>query len=470
MCSIKEKTTSKLINLNSLLLINLDKGVDMQDKIEKKIVEPRTLPGFMELSPGDQILFNNIKDNIRKVFELYGFLPLDTPSIESAEVLLAKGGGETEKQVYRIDRGESKLCLIYDLTVPLAKYVAARSEELTFPFKRYQMSKVYRGERAQKGRFREFYQCDADIINRDNLSIINDAEVISVAYRIFNQLKIGDFTILINNRKLFSGLFQKLELEDERVEVLRIIDKIDKIGREKVREMLIDIKIPELKISRILNFISINGSNDEQIRKLEDLKITNPVFIKGLEELKELFNCLEIFGVPETNFRLNVSIARGLDYYTGTIFETYLNDNKNIGSICSGGRYDNLAEYYTDKKLPGVGMSIGLTRLFSELKERKLISTSKASISQVMVLPMTTEISSSLKILSALRENGIESEMNFENMKFKNKLNYANKLGIPFVVFIGEEELSSGLLTLKDMTSGEQQKLTLQQIISKLSN
>lgn len=435
----------------------------------KDIVKPKTLSGFMELSPNDQILFNKIKDSIRRNFELSGFLPLDTPTIESAEVLLAKAGGETEKQVYQITKGDNNLCLIFDLTVPLAKYVASRENELAFPFRRYQIAKVYRGERAQKGRFREFYQCDIDIIGRDKLSIECDAEVPSTIYRIFKELNIGDFTIYINNRKLFSGLLEELNITDKKVEVLRTIDKLDKVGQENVVSMLLEIGVSNEKINKILSFISITGSNEEQLKKIEKLGIKNEIFLTGLDELKSVLKDMENFGVPKQNFQLKLSIARGLDYYTGTIYETFLNKNKEFGSISSGGRYDNLAENYTDKKLPGVGMSIGLTRLFDFIKEKGLIQSQQNSISKIMVLPMTDNKSACIDVVAQLRKAGIASEINFEDTKFKNKLNYANKLGIPYVIFIGDEELSSNALTIKNMITGEQDKLTVNQIIDKLS-
>ena len=332
-------------------------------------VEPRTLPGFMELLPEDQIKFNGMVDKIRKSYERFGFLPIDTPIIESSDVLLAKAGGETEKQIYRFNKGENDLSLRFDLTVPLAKYVCEYYNDITFPFKRYQIGKVYRGERPQKGRYREFYQCDIDIIGDENLSIINDAEMPSVIYTTIKELGFEDFTIRINNRKLLNGLFEELDLEKISVEIMRVIDKIDKIGRDNVIKCLQDLKIDDGKIEKIMSFIEIKGNTDEKIKALEELNFSNDLFTTGLDELKSVVKYVRAFGVPDTHFKVDLTIARGLDYYTGTVYETFLNDYRELGSICSGGRYENLAEFYTDKKMPGVGVSIGLTKLFYKLNE-----------------------------------------------------------------------------------------------------
>ena len=326
--------------------------------------EPRTLAGFMELMPNEQILFEQMKEKIEKTYRKFGFLPLDTPILELSEVLLAKAGGETEKQIYRFDKGDTDISMRFDLTVPLAKYVAKNYGNLSFPFRRYQIGKVYRGERTQKGRFREFYQCDIDIIGDGEVSIANDAELPSVIYSIFTELGFSDFTIKINNRKILNGLFESLEQKDNAVEILRIIDKIEKIGKEAVIEELQKINVPENSIKGILDFIEIEGSTDEKIEKLNNLGIDNETYLKGLQELTQVIKYIRLFGIPESNFKVDLTIARGLDYYTGTVYETFLNEYRELGSVCSGGRYENLAENYTDKKLPGVGISIGLTRLF----------------------------------------------------------------------------------------------------------
>ena len=423
--------------------------------------EPRTLPGFMELLPQDQILFNQIKETIRRNYEKFGFLPLDTPIIEDSKVLLAKAGGETEKQIYRFNKGENDLSLRFDLTVPLAKYVAKNYGTLAFPFRRYQIGKVYRGERQQKGRYREFYQCDIDIIGDGELSIINDAELPNVIYNTFKELEFGDFTICINNRKILNGLFESLELNEISADILRIIDKIEKIGKEAVIEELEKLNIEDNKIEKIMNFIAIEGSNDEKIKALNDLGITSEKFQKGLEELTDVVKYMRLFGIPEENFKIDLTIARGLDYYTGTVYETFLNEYKNLGSICSGGRYENLAEYYTDKKLPGVGISIGLTRLFYQLNEIKLIKAQKKSISDILVISMTENFEYVSKVASKLRDEGKNVQIYYEDKKVKAKFKYADKLEIPYTVVIGDDEVQSNSYSVKNMITGEQESYKL---------
>ena len=424
-------------------------------------VEPRTLPGFMELLPSEQILFNQIKDTIEETYKMYGFLPLDTPVIELSDVLLAKAGGETEKQIYRFNKGDTDLALRFDLTVPLSKYVAKNYGNLSFPFRRYQIGKVYRGERAQKGRFREFYQCDIDIIGDGELDLINDAELPSVIYTIFTKLGFSDFTIKINNRKILNGLFQSLGQKENSVEILRIIDKIDKIGKENVVEELRKINIDDSVINKIIDFIEIKGTNSEKIEKLKSLGIENETFNKGIEELEFVANNMKLFGVPEENYMIDLTIARGLDYYTGTVYETFLNDYRELGSICSGGRYENLAEYYTDKKLPGVGISIGLTRLFYKLNELNLIKTNKKSISDILIIPMTEDLSTAIRIATKLRNQGIKTEIYLNNKKLKAKFKYADKLEIPYVIVIGEDEIQNNVVKLKDMKTGEEKEIPM---------
>ena len=419
-------------------------------------IEPKTLPGFMELLPNEQILFNQIKAKIENVYNKYGFLPIDTPIIESAEVLLAKAGGETEKQIYRFNKGEADLALRFDLTVPLAKYVAKNYGNLSFPFRRYQIGKVYRGEKAQKGRYREFYQCDVDIIGDGTLSILNDAELPSIIYNIFKDLGFEDFTICINNRKILNGLFESLNLTQKSTEILRIIDKIDKIGKEKVIIELQKLELQENAINTIINFIQITGTTQEIITKLKELKIENETFKIGLEELESVAKYVLAFGVPQSNFKIDLTIARGLDYYTGTVYETFLNNYREIGSVCSGGRYENLAEYYTDKKLPGVGVSIGLTRLFYKLNELELIKAEKKSISDVLIIDMETQDTTYLKLANELRAQGINTEVFFNNKKLKAKFKYADKLQIPYVIIIGEDELQANKVKVKNMQTGEE--------------
>ncbi len=425
----------------------------------------KTLPGFMELLPQEQVLFNQMKEKIQKTYEKFGFLPIDTPVIESTEVLLAKAGGETEKQLYSFTKGDSNLTLRFDLTVPLAKYVAIHSNELSFPFRRYQIGKVYRGERAQRGRFREFYQCDIDVIGDGELNIINDAEIPSIMYTVFKELGLENFTIRINNRKILNGLFESINAKDVAVDIMRIIDKIEKIGEEKVKQELKQLNIPEESVEQVIKFIRINGTTDEKLQELENLNINNETYLEGVKELKDVIKYIRAFRVPEPCFTVDVSIARGLDYYTGTVYETFLNDYKSIGSICSGGRYNNLSEYYTDKKLPGVGMSIGLTRLFFILNDMNLIKVQRKSISKVLVVSMVPDLSQAIETANKLREAGINTEVYFDDKKIKAKFKYADKLRIPYVIVIGEDEIKSGTLTLKNMETGEQVGKTIEEII-----
>ena len=431
-------------------------------------VIPKTLPGFLELLPKEQILFNELMDKIKNSYEKFGFLPLDTPILELSEVLLAKAGGETEKQIYRFTKGESDISLRFDLTVPLAKYVAEYYHELSFPFRRYQIGKVYRGEKPQKGRFREFYQCDIDVINENELSIATDAEMPSIIYYTFQELGFGDFTIFINNRKILNGLFASLAIEEEATEILRMIDKIDKIGEQAVKKELLTLNIPECKVDKILEFIQIQGTTEEKIEKLKQLNIQNEMFQKGLEELVEVVKYIPLYGVPKENFKIDLKIARGLDYYTGTVYETFLNDYRELGSICSGGRYENLADYYTDKKLCGVGISIGLSRLFYKLNEMGLIEAKKKTTAEVLVLPMDDKLEYSLEVGTKLREKGIHTEVYLENKKIKAKMKYADRLGIKYTIVIGEEERQEEKVTLKNMETGEQEKLTIEQAIEKI--
>ncbi len=433
-------------------------------------IEPRTLAGTMELLPSEQILFNQIKEKIEKTYQKFGFLPLDTPIIELSQVLLAKAGGETEKQIYRFNKGDTDLSLRFDLTVPLSKYVAKNYGNLSFPFRRYQIGKVYRGERPQKGRYREFYQCDIDIIGDGELDVINDAELPSVIYTIFRELGFNDFTICINNRKILNGLFEEIGQKENSVEILRIIDKIEKIGKEAVIEELEKIGVLKQAIEKIIDFIEITGTSKEKLEKLKELKIENETFKQGLEELEFVYENIKLFGVPEENYKIDLTIARGLDYYTGTVYETFLNDYREIGSICSGGRYENLAEYYTNKKLPGVGVSIGLTRLFYKLNELNLIKTTKKSISNIIIIPMMENLEEPIKLATELRNLGINTEIYSNNKKLKAKMKYADKLQIPYVIVIGEDEINNNKIKLKDMETGEEEEIELdaKKIASKL--
>ena len=420
------------------------------------VTEPRTLSGFMELLPNEQILFDQMKEKIEKTYQKFGFLPLDTPILELSEVLLAKAGGETEKQIYRFTKGDTDISMRFDLTVPLAKYVAKNYGNLSFPFRRYQIGKVYRGEKTQKGRFREFYQCDIDIIGDGELGIVNDAEIPSVIYNLISSLGFNEFTICINNRKVLNGLFREVNQEQNAVDIMRTIDKLAKIGKENVISELKEIGLDQQAIDRILKFIEIDGTTDEKIKKLKELNIQEEMFVEGLAELEQVVKYIRVFGVPDTHFKIDLTIARGLDYYTGTVYETFLNDYKEIGSVCSGGRYENLAEYYTDKKLPGVGISIGLTRLFYKLNELQLIKSDKYSMSDVLIIPMTEDMTKSIELASNLRKEGINTEVYLNDKKLKAKFKYADKLKIPYVVVIGEDEITSNMVKVKNMCTGEE--------------
>ena len=425
-------------------------------------VSPRTLSGFMELSPRDQMKMERMMQVLRESYSLYGFTPLDTPIIESAEVLLAKGGGDTEKQIYRFLKGDSDLALRFDLTVPLAKYVAAHYGELSFPFRRYQIGKVYRGERAQRGRFREFYQADIDVIGDGKLDIMNEAEIPSIIYSVFTKLGLKKFKIKVNNRKILNGFYAMNGMSEKAGEIMRTVDKLDKIGPEKVKQLLIDeVKMLPVKSENVLDFMAIQGDNAYVLSRLEQYRGMDATFDAGLDELIAVTKYLRDFGVPEENFAVDLTIARGLDYYTGTVYETEMTEHPEIGSVCSGGRYDNLAEYYTDKQLPGVGISIGLTRLFYVLNEQGLLSDEIITAPcDALVLPMTGEMGPAVAAATALRRAGVRTQLYGEQKKFKAKMNYADRIGVPYVVLLGEDEIAAGVVSVKDMASGEQQKLS----------
>lgn len=436
---------------------------------KRNIVEPSILAGFMELLPEDQMLFNDMLDTIKKTYESFGFIPLDTPVIEKSEVLLAKSGGDTAKQVYRFNKGDNDLSLRFDLTVPLARYVAQHYGELTFPFRRYHIAKVYRGEKPQKGRFREFYQCDIDIIGNGSLNIINDAEIVSVIYSTFKALGFGDFTIMINNRKLLNGFFRSYNVTDA-LEVLRIVDKIDKAGPDYVKEELSKMGLGADAIDAIMNLVGMSGSPLDIVAKLKEFDIADEDFKTGIDELEAVCSSIKALGVPDENFKLNLKIARGLDYYTGTVYETFLNDYPELGSVCSGGRYDELASNYTKQSLPGVGISIGFSRLFYQLKAAGIISNNgKATPSKIMLVPMDGTLDFTLSAASKLRAQGINTEVYLNSGKMGKKFTYANKLGIPFVGVIGDEEMAQNSVMLKDMVTGEQKLVAVENISSEIN-
>lgn len=427
-------------------------------------MEPRTLPGFLELYPHEQLEFDRIKNTIIDTYKSYGFYPLDTPIIEYSDVLLAKAGGETEKQIYRFMKGENDLSLRFDLTVPLSKYVAKRHNELVFPFKRFQVGKVFRGERPQKGRYREFYQCDIDVIGDEELSIKYDSEMPSIIYDIFNKLNIGDFVIRINNRKLLTGYFNNLGVGDKITDILRIIDKIEKIGEDEVKKELLDLGLNDDQVKSSIDFIRIDGTNQEKINILKELNIEDETFKKGIEEIESVINDLRARRMTSDKYEIDLTIARGLDYYTGTVYETILRDYPNLGSVCSGGRYDNLAEYYTDKKLPGVGISIGLTRLFYLLTEYNIISTDKSSPSDVVIIPMCDDYEYIYEVKDLLISLGITTNICYIDKGMKQKMKYANKLKTKYAVIIGEDEVNSNSIVLKNMYEGIQFTLNREEI------
>ncbi len=431
-----------------------------------KIV-PRIPAGFMELSPADQLIMSKMQKIIAEVFESFGFVPIDTPVMELSEVLLAKAGGETEKQIYSFKKGDTDLALRFDLTVPLARYVVMHQNDLVFPFKRYHIGKVYRGERPQKGRFREFYQCDIDVVGRGDLDVSYDAEMPAVIFHVFKELGLKDFQIHINNRKVLNGLCEYLTLTSEQtLDVLHVIDKIAKIGKDQVINELETLHIPSNKIDEIINFISIKGSSEELIQKLNAFPAQNPLYRLGVKELESVVHGMKLLSIPEDNYTIDLSITRGLDYYTGTVYETMIKNHPDIGSICSGGRYDNLSSFYTNEKMPGVGISIGLTRLFDQLKNRNMLQQSSIkTTTSVLIAPFADKSDYALKLAAALRKEKVNVELFMNNSKFNKKMQYANKIGVPLVAVIGEDEEKAGAVTIKEMETGNQVTLPLQKAI-----
>jgi histidyl-tRNA synthetase len=417
--------------------------------------KPRTLSGFMELPPRQQAYFDAMAQRLRDSFALYGFAALDTPLMEALDILLAKGGGETDKQMYRLEKGGQELALRFELTSSLAKYVALNYSDLAFPFRRYEIGKVYRGERAQRGRFREFYQADIDIIGDGSLDVANEAELPVVIYKALTSLGLERFAIHAGNRKLLSGFFEILGLGDRSADIMRAVDKLAKIGMDKLVQMLIDdLGLSNAQADEITEFVTYKGNPLDAIAKHRG---KNATFDLGADELAAVSRHVAAFGVPDTHFMIDLSIARGLDYYTGTVYETYLTDHPEVGSICSGGRYDDLAEHYMDRKMPGVGLSIGLTRLFHILQEQGMLSEGFPSAPvDVLIIPMTDDPSHAIKFATTMREAGLRTQIYWEKKKFNAKMTYANRLGAPFVALLGEDELAQGVISVKDMTSGEQ--------------
>ena len=419
------------------------------------IVKPSTIAGIMELLPEDQLAFDKMKNIIEETYKKFQFLPIDTPVIEKNEVLFAKGGGETEKQIYEIASETRDMSLRFDLTVPLARYVAEHFAELNFPFKRYHIAKVYRGERNQKGRYREFYQCDIDIIGHNKLAIANDAIPPRVIYEIFNKLDTPDVTFRINNRKLLNGFLNALNISDT-TDILRLIDKKDKIGMDKTKDELLDLVDSE-KADKILAFIGSDLTNEELLEKLENI-VSNDLYSEGFNELKTVYSYMIHFGIPDSNIKIDPSITRGLDYYTGTVYETFINGYEKIGSVSSGGRYEKLAENFSKQALPGVGMSIGLTRLFYQLKEIGLIDKNESRLTDILIIPMSDEENFyAIDVLNKLLKKGIGADIYLENGKLKKKFSYADKVGVKYAYIIGQSEREEKKVSIRNMETGEQE-------------
>lgn len=453
----------------------IDKAVDARDQDREKIssISTRVLPGFMELEPANQIQFERMKTTIESVYRRYGFAPVETPVIERAEVLLAKSGGETQKQMYRFSKGDNDLALRFDLTIPLARYVSEHIHTLSFPFRAYHVGKVFRAEKPQRGRFRELYQCDVDIIGRNEIAIENDAEILSVAYTALAELNIGAFKIKVNNRKILSGLLRTVGEQVDSVAALRAIDKLEKIGAEGVEAELMAGGMSIQGSRQVLDFLraaSAKGSPRDTFRALQKLPINTPAFIQGVEELERVISLAGKFGIPDSVLVMDVSIARGLDYYTGTVYETHMEEAQELGSICSGGRYDNLVGYFSASKLPGVGISIGLTRIFDYLLDIGQVKEPAKSYSIAVILPLGEVHEHAVTLAARLRQEGLSVQVNFERGKFKDKMRYADGIGVPYALIVGEDEIAAGVYTLRDMSSGEQKKLAMDDLISFLKS
>lgn len=447
------------------------------------LTTPRTPPGTMELLPRQQMAFQRMLDTIRRGFERYGFVPVETPAFEVAEVLLSKSGGDTEKQVYFVQstgaleqNRRPDLALRFDLTVPLARYVAEHEAELAFPFRRYQIQRVYRGERAQRGRYREFYQCDIDVIGKESLPLAFDAEMPAVIHTLFSELKIGPFRIHFNNRKILLGLFESLGIldADQRMLVLRQVDRLEKIGADEVRRLLTgpDLALTESVADRIIEVIGTRGTAAEILGALtaqSERADANPTFRQGVEELHQVVEALRAFQVPETHWSINLGIARGLDYYTGTVYETFLTDHPGMGSVCSGGRYDNLASQYTKSRLPGVGISIGLTRLFFVLSEAGLVADNASTVHTLVTQLDPGLLPDYLALATELRAAGVNTEIHLEPAKLARQLKYADKAGIQFAVVMGSDEKAEGVVTIKHLATGEQTRVPRNEAAARLA-
>lgn len=432
-------------------------------------VQPRTPSGFPEYLPEEQIEFNRLMAIIRETYERYGFSPIDTPDLELSEVLLTKSGGETEQQVYRFTKGSNDLTMRFDLTVPLARYAAQHEGKLVFPFRRYHIGKVHRGERAQAGRFREFYQCDIDVIGSD--SPIVDAEFPAIINGIFEQFNFGEFTIRINNRMVLGGFFEGIGLADASKDVLRVIDKIEKISRDELIAELEKLGLDGEQIDKVISFTEVAGTNDEVLTQLRGMDIASDTFRSGVEKLSQLIDALRAMKVPENRFRIDLKIARGLDYYTGTVYETMLDEYPEVGSVCSGGRYDNLASHYTDTELPGVGISIGLSRLFYKLRELGVIKAEAMSPARIVVMPLDgQQLAAGIETANALRSAGTSVMLYSEQNAIKKKMRYADRMGFDWAVLIGDREVETSTVSLKNMKTGETHTMTTGELVEKIAS
>ena len=427
------------------------------------LVKPSILPGTMELLPNEQLIFNKMKDIIRETYELFSFLPIDTPALEKTEILLAKGGGETEKQIYNIANTSTDTSLRFDLTVPLARYVSMHEHELKFPFKRYQIAKVYRGERNQKGRYREFYQCDCDIIGDEKLSKFYDAELVKIISIIFKKFGFDRFTIMINNRNIMNGFLKSQGVEDT-VEAVRALDKYDKIGRESLEELLLNQGIKADAVKEIIALIEFEGTNEETIEYLEGLGIDNETFLKGLAEMKEVLENIKLFKVDENNYKFTLKLQRGLDYYTSTVIETVLDDYKELGSVAGGGSYENLTQFYSKRELPGVGISIGLTRLFFQLSEKNILPKFDSEEKSFLVAPLDIDMSYAISVLNELHSLGVNSEVLYSKMKMKKIFDFAESYSFDYIIFLGQEELDNKKLSVRDLKSKENLTLSIDEL------
>jgi histidyl-tRNA synthetase len=442
------------------------------------LITPRTPPGTMELLPRRQVAFQRMVDAIRAGYESFGFLPIETPAFEVADVLLGKGGGDTEKQVYFVQStgaleqgGRPDLALRFDLTVPLARYVAQHEQDLAFPFRRYQIQRVYRGERAQRGRYREFVQCDVDVIGRDELSVDHDAEIPAVIHAVFTGLAVGAFTIHINNRKVLKGFFGDLGVTgaDAQAAVLRAVDRLDRMAPDEVRQMLVGQGLSAAAADAVLDFAGFEGDADATLAHLDAMDVADAAFAEGVGELRQVVDGLRAAGVPEDDWRLDLAIARGLDYYTGTVYETFLDAHRSLGSVCSGGRYDDLAGLYTKSRLPGVGISIGLTRLFYALEQAGVVGDGPSTV-DVLVAQVDPALQAEhLALGRELRAAGLNVEVHLQPAKLGKQLAYADRIGAAHALILGAREHEAGVVTVKAMATGEQVQVPRADVVAHLA-